>query len=279
MPCSPPTTLTNCAPDASLVTQVIIAKVLDHLPLHRQQKMYGREGVSLPVSTLSDWLGEAGACLAPLAAALRDDLRNQRVIHADETPLQVLDTRKGKAVNGYLWTYVSATGSDHDVVVYDCRPWRSGEYARAMLSSWSGTLVVDGYAGYGVLFREGAGAEGNPSRSPIPEAGCWSHVRRKFMELYKMNGSTVAKAALESVRYLYQLEREIKGRTAEQKRRWRQRYAKPHLASFHGWLQDTQSTSNPGGALHIAISYALKRWPSLLTYLEDGSVPPGQQPL
>ncbi|MFZ4215691.1 IS66 family transposase, partial [Pantoea endophytica] len=270
----PPSLIEKGAPDASLVAQVIIAKVLDHLPLHRQQKMYAREGVSLPVSTLSGWFGEAGACLAPLAAALREDLRQQRVIHADETPLQVLDTRKGKAVNGYLWTYVSAAGSDREVVVYDCRPGRSGEYARAMLSGWSGTLVVDGYAGYSALLREGADAEGNAVPSAIREAGCWSHVRRKFMELYKMNESPGAKAALEQIRWLYQLERKIKARPAAQKRRWRQRYAKPHLATFHSWLLATQSQSSPGGALHKAITYALKRWASLTTYLDDGMVPP-----
>ncbi|WP_350262755.1 transposase [Pantoea sp. BJ2] len=70
---------------------VSIAKVPDHLLPHRRHKMYAREGVSLPVSSLSGWFGEAGACLAPLVAALREDLRRQRAIYADETPLQVLD--------------------------------------------------------------------------------------------------------------------------------------------------------------------------------------------
>ncbi|PAZ27725.1 IS66 family transposase, partial [Escherichia coli] len=73
-------------------------------------------------------------------------------IQADETPLQILDTRKGKVRKGYLWAYVSAAGSARDIVVYDCRPGRAGQYACEMLSGWSGTLVADGYAGYRALF-------------------------------------------------------------------------------------------------------------------------------
>ncbi|MBC0234863.1 transposase, partial [Escherichia coli] len=113
-----------------------------------------------------------------------------------------------------------------DIVVYDCRPGRAGQYACEMLSGWSGTLVADGYAGYRALFH--GGQEGAPPAAPgIREAGCMAHVRRQFMELYKMNGSPGAKEVLKQIRALYILERTIRNRPAEQKRRWRRRYAKP----------------------------------------------------
>ncbi len=259
-------------PGPGLLAQVIIAKVMDHLPLHRQQKIYAREGVLLPESTLADWFGQTAAVLSPLATALKRDLLRQPVLQADETPLQVLDTQKGKAKNGYLWAYVSAAGSERDVVVYDCRPGRAGEYARVMLNGWSGTLVVDGYAGYSALFSTEA-EDGHVIPSGIREAGCLAHVRRKFMDLYKMNGSPGAREALEYIRGLYILERTIRQRPAEQKRRWRRRYAKPQMARFHSWLTEREKQSTPGGSLHKAISYALKRWASLQTYLDDGRVP------
>lgn len=148
-----------------LLAQVVIAKVLDYLPLQRQQKIYAREGITLPVSTLADWFGQT-------AAALKRDLLTQPVLQADETPLQILDTQKGKAKKGWLWAYVSAAGSARDIVVYDSRPGRGGEYARAMLAGWSGTLVVDGYAGYSALFRGGQEGE-SPVTSGIREAGGW----------------------------------------------------------------------------------------------------------
>jgi len=118
-----------------------------------------------------------------------------------------------------------------------------------MLAGWLGTLVVDGYSGYSALFRE---------------AGCLAHVRRKFMDLFKMNGSPGVREALE---------RTIRARPAEQKRRWRQRYAKPRMAAFHAWLTTREKTSAPGGGLHGAVTYTLKRWSALETYLDDGRVP------
>ena len=267
----PPAVIDKGQPGPGLLAQVVTAKVPEPLPL-QQQKIYAREGVQLPESTLTDGFGQTAAVLSPLAAALKRDLLRQPVLQADETPLQILDTRKGKVRKGYLWAYVSAAGSARDIVVYDCHPGRAGQYACEMLSGWSGTLVADGYAGYRALFRDGQ--EGAPPAAPgIREAGCMAHVRRKFMELYRMNGSPGAKEALKQIRALYILERTIRQRPAEQKRRWRRRYAKPQMEAFHSWLRSTEKTSAPGGRLHGAVTYALKRWPALETYLNDGRVP------
>ncbi|EFW11288.1 transposase, IS66 family, partial [Serratia symbiotica str. Tucson] len=141
--------------------------------------------------------------------------------------LLLLNPEKGKSQKGYLWVYASAAGSIRPVVVYDCQPWRSGTYAQAMLNSWQGTLVVDGYAGYRALFDEGG----------VKEAGCWAHVRRKFFDQYRANGSPVAETALTTIREMYKLGRWIRQRPAEQRRRWRQRYAKPWSAAFESWRQ------------------------------------------
>lgn len=95
-----------------------------------------------------------------------------------------------------------------------------------------------------------------------------AHVRRKFMELYKMNGNPRAKEALKQIRALYPLKRTIRNRPA-----WRRRYAKPQMEAFHTWLRATEKTSAPGGRLHGAVTYTLKWWPALETYLNDGRVP------
>lgn len=98
----PPAVIDKVQPGPGLLAQVVTAKVLDHLSLQRQQKIYAREGVQLPESTLTDWFGPTAAVLSPLAAALKRDLLRQPVLQADETPLQILDTRKGKVRKGYL---------------------------------------------------------------------------------------------------------------------------------------------------------------------------------
>ncbi|MFP9228882.1 hypothetical protein A0E43_09875 [Pectobacterium cacticida] len=158
---------------------------------------------------------------------------------------------------------MTARGADRAIVLYDCQPGRSGHYARDVLEGWRGTLVVDGYAGYQALFDSGQALE----------AGCWAHARRKFFALFTANKSPVARLALDTIRELYKLERKIKHRSADKRRQWRQRYAKPRLAVFHAWLLLQQTQTAPNSGLRKALDYTLKRWPALLRYLDDGRVP------
>ncbi|WP_155408990.1 IS66 family transposase, partial [Yersinia similis] len=127
-------------PGPGLLAQVVCAKSLDHLPLYRQQVIYQRSGVDLPRSTLAGWFGAVGAALKPLAQALHQDLLQHPVLQADETPLSILDPGKGKTQRGYLWAYITALGADRSIVLYDCQPGRSGQYARDVLAGWRGTL-------------------------------------------------------------------------------------------------------------------------------------------
>lgn len=193
---------------------------------------------------------------------LHQDLLHYPVLQADETPLSILDPGKGKTQCGYLWAYITAQGAERSIVLYDCQPGRSGQYARDVLEGWRGTLV-DCYAGYLALFDRGQALE----------TGCWAHARRKFFELFTANKSPVAKLALDTIRELYKLECKIKHRPAEKKHQWRQRYAKPRLKVFHRWLLLQQAQTAPNSGLRKALDYTLKRWPVLLRYLDDGRVP------
>ncbi len=159
--------------------------------------------------------------------------------------------------------------AERAIVFYDCQPGRSGQYARDVLKDWSGTLVVDGYAGYQALFEKDK--QGHEPK--VLEAGCMAHVRRKFFDQYKANKNPVAERALDIIRELYKLERKIKHRPSDKKRQWRKRYARPQMAAFHTWLVLQQAQSAPNSGLRKALDYTLKRWPVLLRYLDDGRVP------
>jgi transposase len=77
-------------PTAGLLAQVMIAKYGDHLPLYRQEQIFGRAGLAIPRSTLAQWVGTCGVQLQPLVDALRGVVLGHNVVHADETPVQVL---------------------------------------------------------------------------------------------------------------------------------------------------------------------------------------------
>ena len=172
-------------PTSGLLAQVLIAKYADHLPLYRQEAIFGRAGLAIPRSTLAQWVGNCGVRLQPLVDALRAEILQYRVLHADETPVQMLKPGNGKTHRAYLWAYAPGAFEDMKAVVYDFCESRAGEHARRFLGEWCGSLICDDYAGYKASFGQG-----------VTEAGCLAHARRKFFDLDAANKSQIAEFAL-----------------------------------------------------------------------------------
>ena len=253
-------------PTAGLLAQVLIAKYADHLPLYRQEEIYGRVGVPIPRSTMAEWVGACGVQLQPLADELRNLLLKRSVLHADETPMPTLRPGLGKTHRSYLWAYGTTPYDPDPIVIYDFAAGRSGEHARAFLGDWRGQLVCDDFSGYKALFV-GEGA--------VTEIGCLAHARRKFHELYANHNSVVAGTALEYYNALYAVERQAKdlGLDAEGRRALRQAEAVPVAAALHAWLTKQLTDVAPRSATEKAIKYTLGRWVALTRYLEDGNLP------
>lgn len=126
-------------PTAGLLAHVMVAKFADHLPLYRQEKIFGRAGLAIARSTLAQWVGQTGVRLQPLADALREAVLNQGVIHADETPVQMLAPGEKKTHRAYVWAYSTTPFSALKAVVYDFNQSRAGEHARNFLGGWNGS--------------------------------------------------------------------------------------------------------------------------------------------
>lgn len=247
---------------------MVVSKYRDYLPLCRQQHIFARAGVDLSVSTMAGWAGAVSVALTPLAERLYRELLTRNVVHADETMMRILDTRKGgTSTKGYLWSYVSGEYTGNPIAVFECHAGRGAKYPLAFLSEWTGGyLVSDDYDAYKAVAKE---------NSQIINAGCWSHARRRFAELYKASGEPRAEFVLKVLARMFSLEEHIRSRSSENKVRWRRRYIKPLLDKLHGWLTEQRDTCPPGSALYKAISYPLKpkTWTSLVRFLEDGRVP------
>jgi len=153
-------------PTAGLLAQVLVAKYADHLPLYRQEAIFARAGLGLPRSTLAQWVGTCGVRLQPLVDALKAEILSRSVLHADETPVQMLKPGKGSTHRAYLWAYAPGAFEDMKAVVYDFCESRAGEHARAFLGDWKGSLVCDDFSGYKAGFANG-----------LTEAGCLAHAR------------------------------------------------------------------------------------------------------
>ncbi len=249
-------------PTAGLLAHVMVAKFADHLPLYRQEKIFGRAGLAIARSTLAQWVGQTGVQLQPLVDALRDTVLAQGVIHADETPVQMLAPGEKKTHRAYVWAYCTTPFAAHKAVMYDFSPSRAGEHARNFLGAWNGKLVCDDFAGYKASFQQG-----------ITEIGCMAHARRKFFDLHAANKSQLAEQALHSIGGLYEIERQARDMSDEDRWRIRQEKAAPLLGALHTWMLAQRDLVPEGSAIAKALDYSLKRWAALARYADDGAVP------
>jgi len=260
----PPALIQGGMAATGLLVWVLISKFLDHLPLYRLVQIAARQEVSLALSTLAEWVGQAGVALQPLADRLAALQRLRPVLHADETPVQPLAPGRGKTQRAYLWAYRSNDlEGDPPIVVFDYPVSRAGRHAAHFLQGWRGHLLVDDYAGYKALFQDGR----------IIELGCMAHARRKFFDLAQANGSPIARRALRHIARLYRIEAQAADFSILERQTWRARYAQPRLQLYHTWLVKTRLTVPDGSSTAKVIDYTLRRWPALSRYAATGHLP------
>ena len=262
---------------AGLLAYILVSKFDDHLPLYRLNEIFARMGADIPDSTMVDWCGRAMRVLQPLIERIETAIMGSDLLHADDTPIRVLDRSLrdkglGKGVKkGRIWTYVRdqrpwAGSSAPGAVYYFAPDWKE-EHVHRHLQQSSGILQADGYKGYGKLYSPGA-----DGLSRFKEAACWAHWRRDFHDIWTSNKSEIARDALDRIGALYDIERDINGQPPEIRLAARQKQSKPKAEAFRLWAE-AQLTRIPGkGDLAAAFRYGLSRWSSLCLFLEDGRV-------
>jgi transposase len=231
------------------------------LPAGTDQCSLGRSHAAF--STLAAWSGRGGAALLPLYEVHRAFVLGAGVLHADETPVNMLDPGAGKTKKAYVWAYARGAFDATPAVAYDFCLGRGAKYPAEFLKGWSGTLVRDEFKGYeSVLKLESRTA-----------AGCLAHARRKFDELLKTGNSPVAAQAVQRIAWIYRIEREVQSLTADERLAMRQARAKPLWDALHAWLQVERARVPDGSGIARAIDYSLNHWTALTANLEDGRVP------
>jgi transposase len=249
-----------------LLAHVAVSKYLDHLPLYRQSEIYARQGIDLERSTLADWIGGITRLVTPLAELVGRYVIAATKIHADDTPVPVLDPGRGKTKTGRLWVYVRddrpAASTDPPAAFYRYTPTREGAHPRAHLKDFRGTLQADGYSGFDGLYVE----------DRVREAACWAHARRKFYDLQVATRSPLAEEALTRIQKLYLIEKQIRGKPPEVRREVRQADAVPLLRALQQWLVETRAKVSAKSEFAVAVNYALNRWEALTRYCDDGAI-------
>jgi len=266
----------------NLLAMVLEAKFGQGLPLNRQSETYAREGIHLDTSTLADWVGACTATLAPLVAMIRAHVLAGERIHGDDTTVPVL--AKTKTIIGRLWTYVRDDrpfgGPAPPAAVFHYSRDREGAHPQRHLADYAAILQADAYGGFGRLYD----AKRKPG--PITEAACWVHARRKFYVLAdlahnarrKAQGKTAASIsplALEAVRRmdaLFDIERDINGQPAAERRAIRQQRSAPLVGALEIWMRQERAKLSRHNDVAKAMDYLLKRWPAFTRFLDDGRI-------
>ncbi|WP_262029905.1 IS66 family transposase, partial [Microvirga sp. Mcv34] len=238
--------------------------------LHRQSDIYAREGVDLDRSTLAGWVGAMAALLQVVSDRIGTHARSGETVHADDTPVPVLDPGRGQTKTGRLWT-----------VVRDERPWgsavppaafyaysadRKGEHAQHLLSPCRGFLHADAYAGFDKLYAN------HPltGETRLIQVACWAHARRDLYNEFLRNRSPSAERALALISDLFAVEAGINGLDPETRLAARLARSVPLLEILKSHLDTTLARISGKSELAKAIRYMTSRWKALTVYVTDG---------
>lgn len=253
-----------------LLAFVIVSKYGDHLPMYRLEDILARHDIDIARSTMYDWARQSAAALTPLYELMVQEVLASRVLHTDDTPVEVLDPTLGQTRTGRIWVYV---GDDaHPSIVYDYTPSRSRDGPMTFLKDWGQDVVrylqADAFGGYDGIYAGQAGGL-------VVEVACWAHARRKFFEA-QASDLAASTQALAYIRLLYDVEDQAKHVSPAERAGLRQERAAPILVQFRAWLLGQQGTNGgpvlPKSPMGQAITYALNQWAALTVYLLDGNL-------
>jgi transposase len=257
----PPQPIEKSTAGASLLAQVIVGKMVDHLPLHRQEKIFERHGVEISRKTMGGWMAQCADLLNPLYRSLKEVLFQSKVIGTDDTSVKVLDMALPFARTGRIWPYYG--DQEHPVILYDYTATRERAGPEKFLEGYRGYLQADAYGGYDAFFKD-------PARGLI-EVGCWSHARRYYHKALESDQPRMGPALL-LIAQLYRVEKQARTLSSEDRLRLRQLQSRPILDKLQDYLLEIQAEVLPKSPEGRAVRYTLKNWTALTRYCEDGDL-------
>lgn len=250
---APPQAVERSLATEGLLAHVVVSKYVDHLPLYRQERILGREGLDLSRTTLCGWVADVATALAPIGDELRRQVAAATYLQTDDTGITILEPTGSRA--GHIWTYLDPIARQ---VVFDATPTRERDGPATMLATFTGHLQADAYTGYDGLYRTGR----------IRELACWAHARRGFVEALPTDARAAPMIAL--IQELYQVERAITDEPIEVRRTRRQGESVPILQRIGAERDTLAAVVLPKSPLGDAVRYLTNQWAALQRFVDDG---------
>ncbi len=267
----PPEAIPGSSAGPGLMAQVIVSKGADHLPLHRLEGIFQRQGVRISRQTMDGWWLATAEFLQPLYALAIRVVLASHVLYTDDTSVKVRDAWQKRKYTGRFWPYVG--DALHPLTVFDYTTNHKRDGPAAFLANYRGYLQADAFNGYDGIYLE--------SQGRIVEVGCWAHARRKFHESRRLDAARM-ETALAWIGKLYAVEKDLRERGQGEWKQLtldqhaariaaeRQQRSRPLLHGFHTWLEAESPKVLPKSAVRGAMDYTLSNWAALSVYPNDG---------
>ena len=238
------------------------------VPIYRQAQDWNRNGIPINRQTMSSWIIRCSEdYLTPIYDELQVRLCQHKFLHSDGTSFQVLkEPGKSPQSESCMWVYRTSGDAEHPIVLYEYQPDKRQERPQEFLKNFSGYLMTDGAQSYRNLPDD------------IVLVGCMAHVRSKFFDAIKVikkeedRAGALASIGLKYCDDLFDIEREIKDKSFEDRCTERNSKAAPILDGFHKWLLSAQPFAAAKSKIGVAINYAINQWKYLIRYLQDGRI-------
>ena len=258
----PQSLMNHSLASASSVAYAMYQKYVNAVPLYRQEKDWERMGLALSRATLANWIIRCSeGYFAPIIEHMHNELIKRDVIHADETPIQILKEKdRSPQSKSYMWVYRTGNDGKASVIIFDYKPSRNGDNAVRYLKDFKGYVQCDGYSGYNKL-------------TDVVRCGCWAHLRRKFVEAIPNgkateSGDSNAEIGRNYCDKLFNIEDGLKDLDPEERYAKRLELERPVLDAFWSWLEKVNYLK--GSKLFGAVTYAMNQKPYMEKYLLDG---------
>lgn len=254
-----------------MIAHIMVSKLLDGLPLYRQEKMAARDGLELSRTKLARWFIGGSQIFQPILNGLMDSFFSYDIALSDDTRIRVLKTGEDNPnTQSALWIRRGGP-PDKPVVLVDYKASKSAKAAYSLLDEFTGTLVCDGASNFNLAVRE----------NKLHVALCNDHARRRFRKVHeklskdKRNGASLAIVSQGLKRYneLYAVERKIQDLKPAERLRIREEEAVPLWASFIEWATQKQTEGVRHAGTTDALQYLLKHADKLQTYCHDPRLP------
>lgn len=251
----------KCIAGANLLSQIVVDKYVDHLPVYRQLQRFARDGIEIKTSTIESWQRLIAKKLEPLYESHLQHTLRSGYIQADESSIKVQDRdKKGATHQGYMWVYHAPMLKS---VLFDYQKGRGCEGIVKLLSGFKGYLQSDGYSVYNQFVL----------KEEITHLGCWAHARRYYEKALDYN-KTNASHVLILIQKLYEIERDIKEKelSIDEIKTKRINESLPVLNEIGNFIAKQSKIELPKSPLGKAYAYCLNRWDSMLNYIKDGNL-------